>query len=174
MFCLEIRRRRWTSYISEAFDIEIKYHQSEPDFDNPNDNRRFRSDFQLKYTGPDTGDCLVKIPLHALFIKKKTSKLGNGLELPTSLKQFLDIRYVSSLRDIRRTYQRAFKAVIFAQRFCLSALKSHSEGQSELGFLLAHGSEIAGTSYYFNKSSSTFKIHKADLNYNFLPVNDSY
>ena len=34
---------------------------------------------------------------------------------------FLRERYTSSLRDIRRTYQRAFKAVLFAHRFGLSA-----------------------------------------------------
>jgi hypothetical protein len=41
---------------------------------------------------------------------------------PASIaRQYLDTRYVSSLRDIRRTYQRTFKALLFARRFDLSA-----------------------------------------------------
>jgi hypothetical protein len=33
---------------------------------------------------------------------------------------FLKLLYTSTLRDMRRTYQRAFKALLFARRFELS------------------------------------------------------
>jgi len=42
-------------------------------------------------------------------------------ELTGTAAAFLRNTYESSLRDIRRTYQRAFKALMFVHRFGLSA-----------------------------------------------------
>jgi hypothetical protein len=80
-------------------------------------------------------------------------------------------RYASTLRDIRRTYQRAFKALLFSHRFELSARPRAGEG-SELGYMLAQSDKFAGWSYY--RSTGAFTTHKADFNFNFLPVGDPY
>jgi hypothetical protein len=47
------------------------------------------------------------------------------------------------LRDIRRTYQRAFKALLFVHRFALSARRRHGEG-SALGYMLSQPALFAG------------------------------
>ena len=79
--------------------------------------------------------------------------------------------YTSSLRDIRRTYQRAFKALLFSHRFALSA-KPHAGEGSELGYMLARKEKFAGSSCY--RAGGPFKIHRADFDFNFLPVRDDY
>ena len=56
---------------------------------------------------------------------------------------FLNEHYTSTLRDIRRTYQRAFKALLFAHRFALSAKRS-PERRSELGYMLTQKEKFAG------------------------------
>ena len=48
--------------------------------------------------------------------------LGDGIpDLSPAATAYLGELYLSSLRDIRRTYQRAFKALLFTHRFALSA-----------------------------------------------------
>jgi hypothetical protein len=79
--------------------------------------------------------------------------------------------YSSSLRDIRRTYQRAFKALLFAHRFPLSS-KRRADGHSELGFFLAHPENFAGLAYY--SSGGTYVQHAAYCDFNFLPLVDNY
>src|SRR5262249_18720686 len=98
---------------------------------------RQQTGFQLRYAGPDTQHKLVVIPQDRLFLISKDRSLGDGIAgLSASAMNFLNSRYTSSLRDIRRTYQRAFKALLFAHRFGLSANRRVG-GQSELGYLLS-------------------------------------
>lgn len=156
-----------------AYDITVEFRQPEPDFDDADDVRKFHTGFVLKYTGPDTEDCLVQVPLKSLYVPKKDGCLGSGEGREGSQFQGgLHARYISTLRDIRRTYQRAFKAVLFAHRFCLSACKSSCEWESELSYLLDHADKFQGVSYYM--ADSVFKAHMADFDFNFLPVTDTY
>lgn len=86
---------------------------------------------------------------------------------------YLDLHYPSTLRDIRRTYQRAFKALLFAERFRLSARLVHGYHQSELGFLLDHPESFEGTSYFRTDESSS-AAHHAWFDMDLLPVSDPY
>jgi hypothetical protein len=132
----------------------------------------------VKYKGPDTEDCLRKLPFTHLIQVDKTGSLSSGFQVPGNAGKFLDLQYVSSLRDIRRTYQRAFKAVLFAHSFCLSADKDHCEWECELGFMLDHPDRFLGTSYYSQVPTApatiTFQTHHAYFNFNFLSVTDTY
>ena len=136
-----------------------------------------KTGFQVKYTGPDTKDCLSVVPASKLFRETKTGTLGEGLNLPASAATFLNKHYTSSLCDIRRTYQRAFKGLLFTSRFDLSAELNYQDHlrESELDYFLDHPQSFLGTSYY-RESVSSFKImvHRAYFDFNLLPVMDNY
>lgn len=59
-----------------AYDIVIEFSQPEPNFDDTDDLRKFHTGFVLNYTGPDTKDCLVEIPIKNLYIGKKDGIFG--------------------------------------------------------------------------------------------------
>src|SRR5262249_48250117 len=133
---------------------------------------------EVKYRGPDSGERLAAIPLDRLYREHKDHTLGSGLEAlgghPAG--QFLDAHYTSSLRDIRRTYQRAFKAVLFAHRFRLHARTASDHRGSELGYLFAHAHHFAGVSYFGNgyTTGDRYSRHSADFDFNLLPLLDPY
>ena len=168
-----------------AYEIEVRLEQSEPDFaqDKPQDHTH--TGFSVRYCGPDTDDEPVNIPIDKLFIKSKDSPLNlHGERSDNNMDSFLSEQYFSSLRDIRRTYQRAFKALLFAHRFGLSAEAIDCcHGESELGFILDHPFNFQGVSYYLGHESSggadaqpptAYVIHRANFDFNFLPVGDAY
>ncbi|KAJ6785334.1 hypothetical protein PWT90_02601 [Aphanocladium album] len=157
-----------------AYEANLVFQQPEPDFDDEDDLKRLKTGFTLKYSGPDTDNCLKVVPLHALYISKKDGPLWGGEERSKAIMDPLTLRYVPTIRDIRRTYQRAFKSVLFAFRFRLSARKLPCEQESELGFLLKHPTEFRGTSYYWTEDLSSVKVHHVNLDFNFLPVVDAY
>lgn len=98
---------------------------------------RIQTGFQLKYEGPDTDGCVIEVPFFQLMRKSKAGPFRvSEKNVFGTAAQFLNLQYTSTIRDIRRTYQRAFKASLFAYRFRLSAQKSHCDHQSELGYLL--------------------------------------
>ena len=72
---------------------------------------------EIKYAGPDSCGERVALPRHRLFAIDKNGPLGAGITVQSAgAASFLATLYTSSLRDIRRTYQRAFKALLFAHR----------------------------------------------------------
>ncbi|KAM7219247.1 hypothetical protein V8F06_005416 [Rhypophila decipiens] len=158
-----------------AYAITIKFRQTEPQFNTKRDSvdaHSFHTGFEIRYSGPDTNDHFCVLPYARLFQCEKNSLLGTGVEIGSTADQWLDNQYYSTFRDIKRTYQRAFKAILFARRFHLSAQQDRCEGQSELGYLLDHSHLFLGTSYYLD--NNTWKTHHAYLDMNFFPVNDSY
>ncbi|KAJ2966617.1 hypothetical protein NQ176_g10063 [Zarea fungicola] len=160
-----------------AYKIVVVYRQLEPDFDDDDDLKKLHTGVKISYKGPDTHDCLEEVPVSALYIRCKDGPLWpyhNSLTPVGNSSRVINLRYIPTLRDIRRTYQRAFKSVLFAHRFCLSACISHCEGESELGYLLDNQDSFQGTSYYWDAASSTYKVHHADFDFNFLPVTDAY
>ena len=159
-----------------AYDIEISYEQDQPKYDEPEDLFRHRTGFMLKYCGPDSDFKTTPIPLDKLYVDLKDGSLASGCNFPAgNTKTFLAGQYVSSLRDIRRTYLRAFKALLFAFRFHLEAHRQeHSGGESEIGFLLDHPDRFAGTSFYQTPSSSTWNPHQVNFDFNLLPVFDTF
>ncbi|KAF2272052.1 uncharacterized protein EI97DRAFT_237584 [Westerdykella ornata] len=169
-----------------AYDIEVQLEQPEPDYaqDEPQDHTH--TGFSVRYCGPDTEDVLVNIPIDKLFIKSKDSPLNlQNEEADSNMDRFLSEQYISTFRDIRRTYQRAFKALLFTYRFGLSAEPLDCcQSESELGFILDHPLNFQGVSYYVGQDessreaeaqpSTTYVIHRANLDFNFLPVGDAY
>ncbi|MGA8742244.1 MAG: neuraminidase-like domain-containing protein [Terracidiphilus sp.] len=155
---------------SGAYDLVVDFVQHGPEYLHEHEVEAERTGFEIRYCGPDTGDVPAPIRHTHLF-----RVANDGPQPITGLSgvpaQFLANRYASSLRDIRRTYQRAFKALLFSHRLALSAHHRGGEG-SELGYMLEQKTNFAGWSYY--RSGAAIKTHKADFDFNFLPVGDAY
>lgn len=162
-----------------AYQLIVEFVQPQPTFANAEDVCPQHTGFQVKYSGPDSCDRLISIPLNKLFCDFKDQTLADKIALDDnegdrspSYKLFLEQRFISTVRDIRRTYQRAFKALLFAHRFGLSAKPISDDGQSEIGYMLTHANNFAGRSYY--RTGTGFGTHLADFNFNLLPLKDNY
>jgi hypothetical protein len=154
-----------------AYEIVIDFVQYPPVFDRP-DVRPAKTGFQLKYTGPDTSDQLVTVPSSQLFIALKDGPLDLGGRRQGKAKQFLELFYFSTLRDVRRTYQRAFKALLFSHRLGLSAKPVADSGQSEIGYMLEHAEAFEGLTFY--NQGPGYEPHHARFDFNLLPIDDRY
>jgi hypothetical protein len=157
-----------------AYAVTAEFVQPTPHFDDDDDVHPQHTGFQVKYCGPDTDDVRSEIPHWALFSGHKDHTLTEGLPLEgtgPAAANYLKGLYRSSLRDIRRTYQRAFKALLLCRRLGLSAQRQ-PHGTSELGYLLGQAPHFAGSGYY--RSGGGFNHHLADLDLDFLPLNDNY
>jgi hypothetical protein len=155
-----------------AYGITIEFIQPEPEFLSDEHVRPQHTGFQIKYLGPDTRGERVEMPHSRLFAVLKDKTLGDNVPtLGAGASAFLNRLYVSSLRDIRRTYQRAFKAALFAHRFSLSG-RRREHGTSELGYMLAQKANFAGFGYY--RSGAGFNPHAAGFDFNFFPLLDNY
>jgi hypothetical protein len=140
-----------------------------PDPDHPHHQH---AGFEVKYAGPDSRGERVVIPNRQLFSILKDKPWGDGIAgLSQGASLYLNRYYTSSFRDIRRTYQRAFKALLFAHRLALFG-RGDRQDESELGYILAHGSNFSGVAY--SPRAAGFTPHPADLDFNFLPVTDDY
>ena len=157
-----------------AYEITIELSRCPPEFADADDVHPLHTGFELKYKGADTEGRAEPLPLHRLFLSDKDGGLGKGLEktVDGAAKQLLDTLYVSSLRDVRRTYQRAFKSLLFALRFDLHAKPFADYGQSEIGYLLDHPDRFEGVSFY--ASGGSYATHRAYFNLDFFPVRDPY
>lgn len=157
-----------------AYDITVEFVECAPEFDDPEDITRQKTGFQVKYSGPDTGDRIVAIPADRLFVRSKDHTLAHALAAATdgTAREVLVHRYLGTLRDARRTYERAFKAVLFASRFGLSAAPVADDLQSEIGYLLDHAEDFSGLSFF--EQGGAYQPHRAWLNFNFLPVDDNH
>jgi hypothetical protein len=156
-----------------AYRITIEFAQPTPDLTAAHP-RPQHTGFQLKYAGPDSGDRPVTLPLRNLYRDCQDTTLDSGITfIPGSTKAqaFLKGYYTGTLRDIRRTYQRAFKAVLFCAGLGLSARPER--GQSELGTMLANPTGFAGRAYY-RTGTSSFSTHLADFDFDFLPITDDF
>ena len=154
-----------------AYEMTVEFVQHSPEYlSKPDEVHPQHTGFEIKYSGPDSHHKLVAIPHDRLIRVLKSDTLAVA-GLGGSPAGFLDQLYTSSLRDIRRTYQRVFKALLFSHRFALSA-KPHAGQGSELGYMLAQKDKFAGSSCYLN--AGVFTIHRADFDFNFLPVRDDY
>ncbi len=163
-----------------AYRITIEYAQSDPTFERAEEVCPEHTGFQLKYRGPDSDGVLTEIGFDRLFRDAKNGTLGDGLvgaegryASGEAAAQYLEQRYGATLRDIRRTYQRAVKAALLARRFALSATIVPGHRQSELGHLITHPESFAGTSYP-RTGPSAFGVHHAWFDYDLLPVSDPY
>ena len=155
-----------------AYRLTVEFTQPAPEFGGDEQARPQHTGFQVKYSGPDSDGRCMEIPHSRLFAVQKDQTLAEGVEgLGEGASAYLGGRYVSSLRDIRRTYQRTFKALLFASRLGLSADRER-HGTSELGYLLGQPALFAGTGYY--RTGSGFTSHAADFDFDLLPLADTY
>ncbi|MFE6707752.1 neuraminidase-like domain-containing protein [Bacillus thuringiensis] len=154
------------------YELDIELERKPLVFDGPEDVCPQTTGFQLKYKGADSEMEWLVVPHDKLFQDKKDDTLQSGIELFDAAKAFLSVHFTSTVRDIRRTYQRAFKAMLFVSRLHLSAQRIADDGQSELGYILSHPVHFVGQSYY--RKDSDFLTHKANFDVNFLPVLDNY
>ncbi|MGD0069301.1 MAG: hypothetical protein ABSB76_38510, partial [Streptosporangiaceae bacterium] len=155
-----------------TYQLTAEFSQAPPEYEAGEDARPAHTGFQVKYCGPDSHGRRTEIPHRALFTVAKDGTLRDGIEeLSQGAAAYLDGLYGSSLRDIRRTYQRAFKALLLCDRLELSACRQ-PHGTSELGYLLSQPGLFAGASHY--SGASGYLRHAADLDFDFLPVRDGY
>ncbi|KAF2395546.1 hypothetical protein EJ06DRAFT_534894 [Trichodelitschia bisporula] len=153
---------------SGMYHVEINFEQRRP-------NGRERAvGFQVKYTGPDTRNVLSAVPANRLFQEWRAFTFEQDLKVDPNDSTFTFLRrYCSSVRDIRRTYQRAFKGTLLVSRHSLSAAVVHEAAKSELRYLLSQPTVFAGASYY-RPSGAGFVTHRAYFDLNLLPVFDPY
>ena len=155
-----------------AYELTIEFRQPPPEFDDADDLRHQHTGVQIEYRGPDTDERRIELPHSRLFLRSKDQTLAADITgLAAGAEAYLNGLYLSSLRDVRRTYQRAFKALLFAHRFRLSG-ERRPHGTSELGFLLGDPAGFAGSAFY--RSGGGFTKHTADFDFNFLPILDNY
>jgi hypothetical protein len=155
-----------------VYELTIWFNQHGPAFHADDEAIPQRTGFQIKYSGPDTEATPIALPHHRLFRVLKDGTLGEGIAgLSMVATAFLNEHYTSTLRDIRRTYARAFKALLFVQRFGLSAKRS-PERRSELGYMLTQKEKFAGRTFY--RSGGGFVMHAADFDFDLLPLLDDY
>jgi hypothetical protein len=154
-----------------AYEITVELVRCPPADDDLEDLRALHTGFEVAYRGPDTGDETVPIPREHLYLEDKDAALSVGLAetLKGNALASLRTRYVSTLRDVRRTYQRAFKALLLCHRFALSAEPFADYAQSELGYLLDHPDKFAGLAYY-----GSWTTHLVGFDPNLLPLLDVY
>ncbi|MEU0988143.1 neuraminidase-like domain-containing protein [Streptomyces sp. NPDC005953] len=155
-----------------VYRLTVELIQPSPEYDSPEDVCPIVGGFEIKYAGPDSAGQAVTIPYERLFRDRKDQPLSDGLRARGAAGDLLRLRFTSTLRDVRRTYQRAFKALLFAQRFGLRDDPMADDGQSEIGYLLAHPAEFSGRSSY--RRGAGFAIHQAHFDVNLLPVKDNY
>jgi Tc toxin complex TcA C-terminal TcB-binding domain len=152
-----------------AYELDVEFVQHHPDFLH-DPLRQQHTGFEIKYRGPDTHEHLVTVPRAHLYRSHVDAPMRVA-GLTGAAAAFLRNRYGSSLRDIRRTYQRAFKAALFVHRFALSAVPRFGK-DSELTYMLTQAANFAGWSTY--SKAGVWTTHKADFDFNFLPVGDPY
>jgi hypothetical protein len=166
------RQRTSLSLKRGAYDLNIEFRRAAPEFQADEQVGPQHTGFQLKYAGPDSGGRRVTVPHDRLFSVLKDQPLESGVAtLGAGAAAYLGQLYIGSFRDVRRTYQRVFKALLFAHRFGLSA-HARADGASELGYMLAQSKNFAGVSYY--PAGGGFTRHAADFDFNYFPVEDDY
>ncbi|MFL9966303.1 hypothetical protein PQR02_35990 [Paraburkholderia sediminicola] len=155
-----------------AYEITVELIRPPFEFATEDQVHALHAGLEVKYAGPDSyGEC-IPIPRRQLFSMWKDAPLGQGIATQsTSATLFLQRLYTSTFRDIRRTYQRGFKALLFAHRFALAA-ERNCHGVSELGYMLEEKERFAGAAYF--RSGSSFLRHAANFDFNFLPILDDY
>jgi hypothetical protein len=168
----EDRRAACLHLHSGSYQITVALTQPGPDFASAAAVRPRRTGLELHYKGEDTGCDWAGVPHSRLYQVLKDKPLGDGLTgLSPGAAGYLGALYVGSLRDIRRTYQRAFKALLFAHRFGLHAAERPDEA-SELGYFLGNASKFAGTG--FLRAGASFTAEKAEFDLDYLPVADDF
>jgi hypothetical protein len=154
-----------------AYFIDIDFEELPPELDEKQELVRARTGFTVKYQGPDTEDCIAEMPVERLYRDVTLGMLQSKGAVVPAAQAYLALQYTSSLRDIRRTYQRGFKALLFCHRLRLSARLVARTNVSEIEYMLSSPQLFAGVTY---TPGAPFTSHRAYLDFNFLPIGDLY
>ncbi|NHZ81412.1 insecticidal toxin complex protein [Massilia sp. CCM 8695] len=154
-----------------AYFLDIDIEESAPEFDEKLELAPARSGFTLKYAGADTCGSITAIPNERLYRDLVEAPLQGPDTLAPAAHAYLELQYSGSLRDVRRTYQRAFKALLLAHRLRLSSRLLARASVSEMQYLLSAPELFAGVSYV---PGSPYSAHRAWFDLNLLPVGDVY
>src|SRR4029079_5184470 len=114
---------------------------------------------------------IAELPVERLYRDASLDELKSAQAVVPSAMAYLAQQYTSSLRDIRRTYERAFKALLFCHRLRLSAGLVARANVSEIEYMLSSPALFAGYTYV---AGAPFTSHRASLDFNFLPIGDVY
>ena len=123
---------------------------------------------------PHSGGCWSVIPNDKLFIGHKDAPLTEGFDTALSASGIgvtLAERYYVTVRDMRSTFQRAAKAMLFAYRMDLSTEPLADDGQSELAYMLSQPEAFEGQSHYVAAGVQTHRVH---FDFNLIPWSDNY
>ena len=155
-----------------AYELTAELVQPAPEFGDEDEVRPQHTGFQREVLRAGQRRAADRDPAPRAVRGAQGRHLAPAIEgLSPGAAAYLNGRYASSLRDIRRTYQRAFKALLFCHRLGLSA-RREPHGTSELGYLLAQPQLFAGSGYY--RGGGGFTRHAAYFDFDFLPLRDDY
>lgn len=155
-------------------ELSIEFERLAPVIDGPEDLCPQITGFQLKYDGPNSGGAWGVIPNDKLFIASKDRDLLAGLDRGTdgnaALTAALRQRYVPTVRDMRATLQRAFKAMLMTARLGLTSDPVADDRHSELDYMLSHPAAFRGEACYRGVG---VRLHRVNLDF-VLPWSDPY
>ncbi|RSZ60449.1 insecticidal toxin complex protein [Massilia atriviolacea] len=154
-----------------AYFIDIDFEEDAPEFDEKLELAPARTGFTVKYAGPDTCGRILAMPAERLYRDVAEGPLRGDENLAPAAQDYLQAQYSGSLRDIRRTYQRAFKALLLSHRLRLSARLPARASVSEMHYLLSAPALFAGVSYVPGAPATS---HRAWFDVNLLPLGDTY
>ena len=154
-----------------AYFLEIDFEEAPPEFDEKLELVRARTGFTVKYEGPDTKGCVEALPNERLYRDVVLARLQSPDAATASAQAYLSLQSSGSIRGIRRTYQRAFKAMLFCHRLRLSARLVARASISEVEYMLSSPQLFAGAAYV---AGTPYTSHRAYLDFNLLPVGDTY
>ena len=157
-----------------AYEITAEFEQRGPLSAGPGDVCRSAPGSRSPTAGPDTAQAGVRDPAAPAVPRRSPGPhSAPASRSPAARRSSSTAGTRPDLRDIRRTYQRAFKALLFAERFGLSRRRVPGYRQSELGYLLGNPQAFEGTSYY-RTGATSFATHHAWFDLDLLPVADPY
>lgn len=155
-----------------VYELRIEFERMPLAFRDDHDVTAQYTGFQLKWSTPGSPGRFHEIARTHLYRVRKDETFGQGIDaLSAAASAYLGTHYTSSLRDIRRTYQRAFKALLLTHRMELSG-HAGRDRKSELGYLLSQPARFAGAAFYF--TGGAFMPHSAQFDFDLLPLLDNY
>lgn len=156
-------------------DLSIEFERLALVIDGPEDLCPQITGFQLKYDGPDSGGAWAVIPNDKLFIASKDRDFLADFDLGTvgdaALMAALRQRYVPTVRDMRATLQRVYKAMLMTARLGLTTRSAADDRHSELDYMLSHPAEFRGEACY---RGGGIQVHRVNLDFDLLPWSDNY
>jgi hypothetical protein len=156
------------------YELELHFERPRLELNGPEDVCPQTTGIQIKYAGPDTGGQLLVPPHKRLYLGHKSGRLTvDSSAAVTPQQHALALQYVPTVRDMRRSANRAVKSLLIVHNHDLSPLAATDSGVSEFDFFLDHPQEFVGAAY-FRQGALGFAKHQVVYDFNPLPVLDNY